>query len=100
MFSTFDCAVKGIRKKEDPWNAIIAGFGTGGCLALRGGPRAIRNGAISCAILIAVIEGVSVGLGRMMAAPPPSVQAQQQQAAAAAAGMPIPGQSVPQPALA
>ena len=26
MFSSFDCAVKGIRQKEDPWNAIIAGF--------------------------------------------------------------------------
>jgi hypothetical protein len=28
LFSTFDCAVKGVRKKEDPWNAIIAGFFT------------------------------------------------------------------------
>ena len=34
MFSTFDCAVKGLRKKEDPWNAIIAGFFTGGALAV------------------------------------------------------------------
>ncbi|EGE77577.2 mitochondrial import inner membrane translocase subunit tim-17 [Blastomyces dermatitidis ATCC 18188] len=31
MFSTFDCAVKGIRKKEDPYNAIIAGFFYGRC---------------------------------------------------------------------
>jgi import inner membrane translocase subunit TIM17 len=23
LFSTFDCAVKGIRKKEDPYNAIM-----------------------------------------------------------------------------
>lgn len=36
LFSTFDCSVKGIRKKEDPWNAIIAGFFTGGSLAVRG----------------------------------------------------------------
>lgn len=35
MFSTFDCAVKGYRQKEDAWNAIISGFMTGGCLALR-----------------------------------------------------------------
>lgn len=35
MFSTFDCAVKGWRQKEDAWNAIISGFMTGGCLALR-----------------------------------------------------------------
>lgn len=35
MFSTFDCAVKGWRQKEDAWNAIISGFMTGGCLAAR-----------------------------------------------------------------
>ena len=35
MFSTFDCAVKGYRQKEDMWNGIISGFLTGGCLALR-----------------------------------------------------------------
>jgi len=67
LFNTYDCAVKGIRKKEDPWNAIIAGFFTGGSLAVRGGYKSMRNGAISCAILLAVIEGVSIGFGRMMA---------------------------------
>lgn len=36
MFSSFDCAVKGVRQKEDSWNAIISGFFTGGCLAIRG----------------------------------------------------------------
>jgi import inner membrane translocase subunit TIM17 len=35
MFSTYDCTVKGIRQKEDAWNAIIAGFMTGGSLAIR-----------------------------------------------------------------
>lgn len=77
LFNTYDCAVKGLRKKEDPWNAIIAGFFTGGSLAVRGGYKSMRNGAISCAILLAVIEGVSIGFNRMMAdntkleAPPP-----------------------------
>jgi len=28
--------VKGYRQKEDPWNAIISGFMTGGALAFRG----------------------------------------------------------------
>jgi hypothetical protein len=37
LHRTFDCAVKGYRQKEDPWNAIISGFLTGGCLAARGG---------------------------------------------------------------
>lgn len=35
LFSSFDCAVKGYRQKEDPWNAIISGFMTGGTLAIR-----------------------------------------------------------------
>lgn len=67
-------------KKEDPWNAIIAGFFTGGALAVRGGYKAMRNGAIGCAILLAVIEGVGIGFQRMMAEntrldmPPPPPQ--------------------------
>lgn len=36
LFASFDCAVKGYRQKEDPWNAIIAGFCVGGTLAFRG----------------------------------------------------------------
>ena len=35
LFSTYDCAVKGYRQKEDPWNAIISGFLVGGTLAFR-----------------------------------------------------------------
>ncbi|EEQ32139.1 mitochondrial import inner membrane translocase subunit TIM17 [Microsporum canis CBS 113480] len=74
LFSTFDCTVKGIRKKEDPYNAS---FFTGGALAIRGGMRAARNSAIMCACFLAVIEGVGIGFQRMMAdntrldAPPP-----------------------------
>lgn len=67
LFSTFDCAVKGVRRKEDPWNAIIAGFFTGGALAVRGGWRATRNGAIGCACILAVFEGLGIALGRMNA---------------------------------
>lgn len=67
LFSTFDCAVKGIRKKEDPYNAIIAGFFTGGSLAIRGGYKAARNGAIGCAVLLAVIEGVGIAFQKMLA---------------------------------
>ena len=67
MFSTYDCAVKGFRKKEDPYNSIIAGFLTGGSLAIRGGYKAARNGAIMCGIFLAVIEGVGIGIQRLMA---------------------------------
>jgi import inner membrane translocase subunit TIM17 len=48
-------------------NAIGAGFLTGGSLAMRGGMKAMRNSAIGCAILLAVIEGVGIGFSRMMA---------------------------------
>lgn len=47
--------------------AVIAGFFTGGALAVRGGMKAARNSAIGCACLLAVIEGVGIGFQRMMA---------------------------------
>lgn len=46
---------------------VIAGFFTGGALAIRGGMKAARNSAIGCACLLAVIEGVGIGIQRMMA---------------------------------
>ena len=46
---------------------VIAGFFTGGALAVRGGWAAARNSAIGCGVLLAVIEGVGIGLNRMMA---------------------------------
>jgi hypothetical protein len=67
LFSTFDCAIKSARGKEDAWNAIGSGFLTGGALAMRGGFKAARNGAIGCAVLLAVIEGVGIGFQKMMA---------------------------------
>lgn len=45
----------------------MAGFLTGGSLAVRGGVRAARNSAIMCAVFLAVIEGVGIGFQRMMA---------------------------------
>lgn len=40
---------------------------TGGSLAMRGGLKAARNGAIGCAVLLAVIEGVGIGFQKMLA---------------------------------
>ncbi|KAF4786010.1 hypothetical protein HER10_EVM0012510 [Colletotrichum scovillei] len=68
------------KANTDPWNSIAAGFLTGGALAIRGGYKAARNGAIGCALLLAVIEGVGIGFQKMFAgstklempAPPPS----------------------------
>lgn len=67
LFSSFDCAVRGVRKTEDPYNSILAGFFTGGALAIRGGYKAARNGAIGCAVLLAVIEGVGITFQKMLA---------------------------------
>lgn len=36
MFGAFDCTLAAIRQKEDPWNSILSGAMTGGCLAIRG----------------------------------------------------------------
>lgn len=36
MFSAFDCSFVALRQKEDPWNSIMSGALTGGCLAIRG----------------------------------------------------------------
>lgn len=50
-----------------PTPTVIAGFLTGGSLAIRGGARAARNSAIGCGVLLAVIEGVGIGFSRLMA---------------------------------
>ncbi|XP_041458593.1 mitochondrial import inner membrane translocase subunit Tim17-B-like isoform X2 [Lytechinus variegatus] len=55
LFSTFDCALVHIRKKEDPWNSITSGALTGAVLAARSG------------ILLAMIEGVGILMTRMSA---------------------------------
>lgn len=46
---------------------VIAGFFTGGALAVRGGLRAARNSAIGGAVLLAIFEGVGIAVQRMMA---------------------------------
>lgn len=76
LFSTFDCSVKAVRRKEDPYNAIIAGFFTGGALAVRSGVKAARNSAIGCACLLAVFEGVGIAINRVFAEQNKPVQPQ------------------------
>lgn len=52
LFSTFDCTLVAIRKKEDPWNSISAGFLTGGFLQLRTGPRSAAKSAVFGGVLL------------------------------------------------
>lgn len=59
VFSSMDCLLIYYRQKDDPWNAVAAGFITGGVLAIRGGLSvAFKNAAIGGVILL-LIEGVS-----------------------------------------
>lgn len=67
MFSTYDCTVKGIRQKEDYWNSIIAGFMTGGSLAIRAGPKTALGSGIMCGILLGCFEGVGALIQRFTA---------------------------------
>ena len=69
LFSTFDCSLVAIRKKEDPWNSIFSGAATGGVLAARGGWRAASRSAAVGGVLLAMIEGLQIFLTKMMAEP-------------------------------
>ena len=62
MFSTFDCAVKGFRQKEDAWNAIISGFMTGGCLAARSESLFFPACRVVPVVDSFQIDGFSIGL--------------------------------------
>lgn len=79
MFSTIDCCLVAIRKKEDPFNSIASGGLTGAFLSVRSGPRVMAGSAILGAVILAMIEGVSVVTSRWMGsmmdptAPPPEV---------------------------
>ena len=64
LFSTFDCTIKTLRGKVDPFNAIAAGFCTGGVLAIRAGPKAALTSAMVGGALLGLIEGLGFMMGR------------------------------------
>ncbi|KAL5257336.1 hypothetical protein ACHWQZ_G012309 [Mnemiopsis leidyi] len=64
-FAACDCTLIYIRNKEDHWNSITAGAATGGILSLRSGPQAAVTSAIIGGVLLAMIEGISIGITRM-----------------------------------
>ena len=103
LFSSFDCSLVAIRKKEDPWNSILSGAATGGVLAARGGWRAATRSAAVGGVLLAMIEGLNIFLTKMMSEPaaspyapqysPPPIQAPPQQRRAAAPALTAPPSS-------
>jgi import inner membrane translocase subunit TIM17 len=81
LFSCCDCTFTYIRKKEDPWNAIMSGAATGGILAARAGTKAFAKSALVGGVVLAAIEGLNITLMRVIM---PSLEKQQ-----AAAGIEI-----------
>ena len=69
LFSTFDCTLQAIRRKDDPLNAIASGGITGGVLAARGGMKAAGKSAAIGAMLLAIIEGVGIMGTKLMSDP-------------------------------
>ena len=67
MFSSFDCSLMYLRNGvEDPINSISAGFLTGGALAIRSGPRVALGSAMFGGVILGLIEGMQIGIGKMM----------------------------------
>ena len=58
IFSSCDCLLIYYRQKDDPYNAIAAGFITGGVLAIRGGIAVAFRQAMMGGIILCVIETV------------------------------------------
>ena len=52
-----------LRQKDDPWNAIVSGGLTGGILAIRSGMNTAFQNAVIGAVILGLIEGVSIIFG-------------------------------------
>ena len=66
LFSFYDCGIVYLRRKEDPWNAIISGALTGGTLALRAGWKSMGKNAAVGGVLLAIIEGLGSFVGKYL----------------------------------
>mmetsp|Transcript_16399 Transcript_16399/g.18541 ORF Transcript_16399/g.18541 Transcript_16399/m.18541 type:complete len:153 (+) Transcript_16399:82-540(+) len=67
MFSSIDCTLAALRRKEDPWNSIMAGAATGGLLVARGGRKAMMRQAAVGGILLGLIEGLNIFISQQLA---------------------------------
>lgn len=63
-FSAFDCTFAKLRKKEDPWNAILSGVATGAVTSARQGWKGMCMSAIMGGIMLSLFEGIGVFLSR------------------------------------
>jgi hypothetical protein len=70
IFSGTECAIEGLRAKNDLWNGVAGGCLTGGILARNAGPQAAAVGCAGFAVFSAAIDAYMVsergdGEGRM-----------------------------------
>ena len=56
VFTMSECAVEGLRAKNDLWNGVAGGCLTGGTLALKAGPQAAAVGCAGFAAFSAAID--------------------------------------------
>jgi mitochondrial import inner membrane translocase subunit TIM17 len=66
VYAIIDLGLVKWRKKEDPWNALIAGSLTGTTLALRSGVRsAVQNGVVG-GVLLGAVEAFGMYLQKFI----------------------------------
>lgn len=62
VFSGTECAIEGLRAKNDIWNGVAGGCITGGILARKAGPQAVAVGCAGFAAFSAAIDAYMVSL--------------------------------------
>lgn len=60
IFSGTECAIEGLRAKNDLWNGVAGGCLTGGVLARNAGPQAAAVGCAGFAVFSAAIDAYMV----------------------------------------
>ncbi|KAL1593787.1 Mitochondrial import inner membrane translocase subunit tim22 [Paraconiothyrium brasiliense] len=60
IFSGTECAIEGLRAKNDLWNGVAGGCITGGVLARNAGPQAAAVGCVGFAAFSAAIDAYMV----------------------------------------
>ena len=60
IFSGTECAIEGLRAKNDLWNGVAGGCITGGVLARSAGPQAVAVGCAGFAAFSAAIDAYMV----------------------------------------
>lgn len=63
IFSGTECAIEGLRAKNDLWNGVAGGCITGGVLARNAGPQAVAVGCAGFAVFSAAIDAYMVSCG-------------------------------------